>query len=88
MTDKKTLLDFPCDFPIKVMGKTSVEFEALVVTTIRPFVPDLGEGAVRTRPSKDGNYIAITVTITARSQNQLDDIYRALTALEETLMVL
>lgn len=81
-------LVFPCDFPIKVMGKSSAEFEAMVVTVVRRHVPDLGEGAIRRRESQAGKYVSITATVRATSQSQLDAIYQELTACETVLMVL
>lgn len=81
-------LTFPCDFPIKVMGECSDEFEALVVTLVRRHAPDLGEGAIRTRASEGGRYVSITATVRATSRTQLDAIYRELTACEAVLMVL
>lgn len=82
-----TLLEFPCDFPIKAMGLASVDFDALVVSLIRPHVEDLSEGAVKCKPSANGKYLSVTVTFTARSREQLDAIYHALTAHERILMV-
>jgi len=85
---KESLLEFPCQFPIKAMGKNSAEFEALVVSLVRQHCPDLGEGAVVSRDSKGGNYLAVTVTVRATSREQLDNIYRELTACEHVLMAL
>lgn len=86
--DRESLLQFPCDFPIKVMGKNHIDLETAVVTIINEHVDDLTEGALKSRQSKNGNYLSITVTITARSQNQLDSIYRALTSHELVMMAL
>ena len=88
MTVDQTLLKFPCDFPIKAMGKSEDDFDALVVEIIRKHCPDLLEGAVKSRLSKAGNYVSVTVTIQARSRNQLDDIYMDLTSNEKVLMAL
>lgn len=84
----KPVLEFPCQFPIKVMGQARDDFEALVAALVREHAPDLGEGAIRSRPSKEGKYIAVTVTVTATSREQLDAIYSALTACEHVLMAL
>ena len=80
--------NFPCDFPIKIMGRTDCELESLVVEIINKHVDELGEGAVKTRPSGKGNFISVTVTVTAHSREQLDNIYLELTAREEVLMAL
>lgn len=87
MSDE-TLLEFPCDFPIKIMGVNSAEFEAEVIRIVREHAPNLGEGAIRQNPSAKGTYLALTVTIRAESKDQLDNLYRALTASEHTKMVL
>jgi len=87
MTDE-SLLSFPCQFPIKVMGRRGVELEAEVHAIVRRHVPELGEAAISLRESKQGNYLALTVNITATSQEQLDNLYRELSACELTLMVL
>lgn len=87
MSDQ-SLLEFPCNFPIKIMGKNCDEFEMEVTRIIRQHVANLDETAIRQRASGKGNYLAITVTIEAQSQAQLDDLYRALTACKLTKMVL
>ena len=86
--EQETLLEFPCEFPIKVMGKTAEDFDALVVEIILKYVDDLHEGAVSRRLSRNGKYVSITATITVDSKPQLDDIYRELSAHERILMVL
>ena len=82
------LFNFPCDFPIKIMGRCNCELETLVVEIINKHVSNLTEGAVKTRPSGKGNFISVTVTVKAESREQLDNIYRELTAREEVLMAL
>jgi putative lipoic acid-binding regulatory protein len=81
-------LKFPCDFPIKIMGHASDRFEQQVVSIVRRHAPDLGEGAVRTRSSAAGNYLAVTVTVRATSREQLDELYRELHACEQVVMLL
>lgn len=88
MSENESLLEFPCDFPIKVVGLDDAEFENRVVALVREYVPDLDEAAVRSRPSQGGKYLAVTVTLRATSQEQLDTIYRALSGREDVLMVL
>ena len=84
----ESALEFPCDFPIKVVGHQRGDFEAEVVARVREHAPDLGEGAVRSRPSQGGKYLAVTVTVRATSQEQLDAIYRSLSGWDAVLMVL
>ncbi len=88
MSETESLLEFPCQFPIKVMGKHVDNFDLLVVEIVRRHVVDIHEGAVSTRPSKAGNYLSVTVTIEAHSREQLDAIYMSLTACPEVLMAL
>lgn len=88
MSDQETLLEFPCDFPIKVMGKAEVGFDLTVVEIVRRHAPDLSETAVSVRESRNANYIAVTVTVRATSREQLDNIYRDLTAHEQVMMAL
>lgn len=83
-----SLLTFPCEFPIKAMGKADLEFQGAVMRIIRKHVPTLGEGAVEARYSKEGHYLSITVTVPATSQEQLDAIYRDLTADNHVMVVL
>ena len=83
-----TLLRFPCAFPIKAMGRAAPGFDALVVGILRRHVPGLGEGAVSVRGSRGGKYVAVTVTVLAESQAQLDAIYRDLSACPDVLMSL
>ena len=86
--DEETLLEFPCEFPIKIIGKAECDLDVLVFRIVSPHVPDLGEGAIRNRLSREGNYQSVTVTIQATSKAQLDDIYHALSARDEIIMVL
>ncbi len=84
----KSLIEFPCDFPIKIMGDNCIEFETEVIRIVRQHVPNLGEAAIQQRKSSKGNYLGITVTIRAESQPQLDALYRELTACTLSKMVL
>lgn len=83
-----SLLEFPGEFPIKVIGKAGCDLDSVVFGLVRAHAPDLGEGAIRSRMSRNGNYHAVTVTIRATSRAQLDEVYRSLTAHTDILMVL
>lgn len=85
---KESLLKFPCDFVIKVFGLASDEFEVAVITIIRNHIKELREDALQFRPSKDGKYLALTVNVHVESKEQLDNIYRDLTASTHVLMAL
>lgn len=88
MSQDESLFDFPCQFPIKVMGLSNETFEIEVVKLVRKHVPELAENAVSRRESAKSNYAALTITITATSREQLDAIYRELTASEHVIMAL
>jgi putative lipoic acid-binding regulatory protein len=73
-------LQFPTDFPIKVMGHNELEFEPQIVALVRLHAPDLDLATVEVRQSRTGKYLSLTLTVRARSRDQLDAIYLALTA--------
>jgi len=85
---KDTLLEFPCRFAVKVMGRNEEKFVAHVLNLVGPHFPELCDSDIRTRPSRGGKYISVTVTITATSKFQLDAIYYALTDSDRVLMAL
>ena len=86
--ENKQLLNFPCEFAIKVFGVASDEYEVEVITIIRKHSPELREDAIRSRLSKDGKYQALTITVHAVSKEQLDDIYNELSTNSHVLMAL
>ena len=79
MAKPETLIEFPCDFPIKVMGETHANFTAEIIKTICSIMPNFDASNVEMRGSSGGKYISLTCTVHATSKPQLDDIYRALT---------
>lgn len=82
------LLTFPCEFVIKAFGIASNEFESAVITIIKNHINDLKEDTFKLKPSKDGKYVAITITITIETREQLDNIYRDLSSNPLVLMAL
>ena len=62
-TENESLIDFPCDFPIKVIGKSDSDIDEHVVGILLKYVSTIYEGAVRSRRSKNGNYVALTITL-------------------------
>ena len=88
LKEGETLLEFPCEFPIKAMGLACDELEIAVIEIINRHVSNLSEGALNMRPSKNGKYVSITITITAHSKQQLDNIYIDLTACKHVTMAL
>ena len=85
---RETLLEFPAEFPIKVMGREGSELRALTQAIVERHAGALGDERIRQRGSSDGNFVAITFTILAQSQHQLDAIYTELTACKAVLMAL
>ncbi|TCK17220.1 hypothetical protein DFR30_0441 [Thiogranum longum] len=88
MEQQQTLLEFPCDFPIKAMGKAASGFETRALEIVRRHATDFKEGNMRIVASGKGNYLSATFVVRATSQAQLDALYRELTACEDMLMVL
>ncbi len=77
--EKQSLLEFPCDFPLKIMGANAEGFAQSIAELVCVHAPDFEAATMEMRPSKAGNYLALTCTVRATSQAQLDDLYRALT---------
>ena len=77
---KESLIQYPSPFPIKVMGAKVDGFVHAVTTIARQFDPAFDASTVELRDSSAGNYLGVTITVTATSRQQLDDLYRALTA--------
>lgn len=75
---KTNVMEFPQDFPIKVMGEQHPEFAATVLQVVQQHAPDTIYADMSIRPSSKGNYISATVKIRAKNQEQLDNIYLAL----------
>jgi putative lipoic acid-binding regulatory protein len=88
MTEHKNPQHFPSEFPIKVMGRQNGDVRASSQAIIEKHAGPLSEAHIKTRTSADGNFLALTYTITAKSREQLDDIYRELTACKSVLMAL
>ncbi|NOT16126.1 MAG: DUF493 domain-containing protein [Methylotenera sp.] len=74
------LIDFPCLFPIKVMGETHDTFTTVIAQMIQTIVPNFTAEHIEMRASSAGKYISLTCSVYVTSQAQLDDIYRILTA--------
>ena len=81
-------LEFPCRFPIKAFGHDHPDFKSTVFDLIKTHAEDITESDVKQSASKKGKYLAITITVNATSQAQLDNIYNALTSHEMVVMAL
>ncbi len=73
-----SLLEFPCDFPIKIMGRRVDGYAQAVLEIVQRHAPDFDGATVEMRPSKQGGYLSLTCTIRATSRAQLDALYREL----------
>ena len=82
------LLDYPARYPLKVLGNHSDEFELVVLELVRARIPQAEHIEVRRRSSRGGKYLALTLTFTVYTQQQLEDIYRDLYACELVVMSL
>ena len=87
MDQSNNLLEFPCSFPLKAIGKNTDDFETFVVNTVRKHVPELHETAVNSRSSNGDKYLSVTVTFMAQSQTQLDALYQEFSDSERILML-
>ena len=76
---RDSLIDYPSAFPIKVMGARQDGFVHAVTQIAQQFDPQFDAATVELRASRQGNYLGVTITVTATSREQLDDLYRALT---------
>lgn len=88
MTEQKQHLQFPCLFPIKILGDKRPGFLDDVNGCTLEFCPDYDKSTTTVRPSSGGKYEAFTVTVTATSQEQLDNLYRALGKLRGVKFIL
>jgi putative lipoic acid-binding regulatory protein len=88
MDPPESLLEFPCRFPIKIMGRDKAEFEAHVVELISRHAEPVAAADIAVRTSSKGKFIALTITVAATSREQLDAIYRTLNASEQVLYLL
>lgn len=77
---KDSLIEYPSRFPIKVMGANVNGFVHAVTEIAHRFDPDFDASTIELRDSRAGNYLGVTITVTATSRAQLDDLYRALTS--------
>ena len=85
---QETLLEFPCEFPIKMMGHNTPEFIATARALVEIHTGELEDRRVQQAFSRNERFVSVTVTISAQSQEQLGDIYRDLSAHKSVLMAL
>lgn len=80
MSELDSIIEYPIDFPIKVMGLNEPGFVALVSALVLQYAPDFDLATLEARPSREGKYVSLTATIRATSREQLDALYRALSS--------
>ncbi|HEY8025862.1 MAG TPA: DUF493 family protein [Burkholderiaceae bacterium] len=76
----ESLIEYPSDFPIKIMGAMHDAFAETIVDVVLQHDPTFHAGKVEMRPSTKGTYLSLTVTVRATSREQLDNLYRALSS--------
>lgn len=86
--NQETCFEFPCQFPIKIMANPQKETVNFILSVFEKYVPEHNKIEFKTRESKSGKYISITATFEAQSKEQLDNIYREISAHPEIHMVL
>jgi len=83
-----TLLEFPCDFPLKIMGRNTDDFRSVVLGIVQKHMGNIDVSKIEERPSRDGTYLGITCTVIATSKAQLDALYMELTSCERVMVAL
>lgn len=86
--ENESLLQFPCSFPLKIMGRDRPDFRDIVTAIVASHAGNIDENSIRSAPSRNGNFVSVTITIQAQSQDQLDRIYRDLSAHDDVLFSL
>ncbi len=88
MEQPETLLEFPCDFPLKIVGETHADFVQTITEVVIRHAPDFDAATITQKASSGGKYVSLTCTVRATSKAQLDDLYRELSAHPMTSVVL
>ena len=88
IANAESLLSYPTDFPIKVMGRKEARFAHTVISIVRRHAPDFDAATMELRPSRQGNYLSVTCTIRDQSREQLDALYKDLCDHPSVVMVL
>jgi uncharacterized protein len=86
--NEETLLEFPCDFPVKIMGEATDDFRSLVLGIVTRHFGSLTADRIEERPSTNGKYLSLTCTVRAHSKAEIDALYRELTSCSKVLVAL
>jgi putative lipoic acid-binding regulatory protein len=76
--EPESLIEYPTDFPLKVLGKTQAGFAQAILEIVKRHAPDFDEASIGMRPSREGKYLSLTFVIRATSRQQLDALYQEL----------
>jgi uncharacterized protein len=83
-----TVIEYPCDFPIKILGHTRAGFAQAILEVVRRHAPDFDGSTLEMKASRHGKYLSVTCVIRATSREQLDGLYRDLCDHPSVVMVL
>lgn len=86
--EKESAIPFPCDFTIKVFGKAGKPFETAVLDIIKKHDPDFSKKNYKKRLSRDGNYLALSISVYVNNKEELDAIYHSLSNCKKVIMSL
>ena len=87
MSDE-SVMEFPCSFPIKLMGRETDEFRQTARELVEKHTGPLDDEAIQSALSRNGRFVSVTITVIAESREQLDNIYRDATAHDDVIMAL
>ena len=85
---EESLLTFPCDLPVKVIGRNSEDFRNIAGDIVRAHYSDLKQRQIAEQSSRNGSFLSLTFTVHVKTRDRADALYRDLTASEDILMVL
>jgi putative lipoic acid-binding regulatory protein len=88
MNTTESLIQYPTDFPIKVMGRREPRLVQTIVGIVQRHAPDFDPATVEMRTSRKNSYLSVTCTVRATSRDQLDALYRELCDHPSVVMVL
>lgn len=88
MTENSTLMEFPCHFPIKIIGKKTGNFKTDIISLVLKHFPETSAAKISCKASQQGNYLAITAIVYTHDQFSLDALYQSLTKHPDIKMVL
>ena len=84
----ETIMEFPCSFPVKLMGRESAVFRQTAREIVEKHTGPLNDGAIEASLSRNGRFVSVTITIVAESREQLDNIYQDATDHDDVIMAL